>query len=48
MYSVKKIGGDKMALPKPQGIQLEVLDLKPIGHNVIGNCGKRENDIGNL
>lgn len=29
-----------MALPKPKGIQLEVLDLKPIGHNVVlGTAG---------
>lgn len=29
-----------MTLPKPQGIQIEVLDLKPIGHNIVlGTAG---------
>ncbi len=38
-----------MALPKPKGIQLEVLDLKPIGHNVVlGTAGSGKNHIGNL
>lgn len=40
-YNLKyKEEESKMALPKPRGIQVEVLDLKPMGHNVVlGTAG---------
>ena len=38
-----------MALPQPKGKQLEVLDLKPEGHNVVlGTAGSGKSDVSYL